>query len=102
MRCRRAGFTGISVRGDMMIVDLYLKKIVEESGRREITSSMVRDARKAKRDDFYSAYDRQYFAGMAAYQAQGSYNYNSGLGALGSLLGGFGLGHQPRCSCCGK
>ena len=105
MRCRRARFTGISVRGDMMIVDLYLKKIVEESGRREITSSMVRDARKAKRDDFYSTIVPFQNQGLRQEQRmaiqQRLCRYDYGLGGLGSLLGG-ALGYNQRCSYCGK
>ena len=101
-----------------MIVDSYLRKVVDDSGRREITSSMVRDARKAKRDSFYSSYERQYFAQMAAYQtkelsreqymamqqAQGSHAYAlcGQMGGIGSaLLGGMVYG-QSMCPCCGK
>ena len=87
-----------------MIKDNHLREIVEKWGRREITSSMVKEAEKAKYNSFATyiptfynpgAYQNHLNRLAASQQSQRPFGYQGFLGGGGSLLGG-------RCPCCGS
>ena len=91
-----------------MIVDPYLKKISYDSGRREITSSMVAKARRKRRD----ACGLGAMGGYDAYLRALSYQQQSGYSAMMaqqqsiSLYNQLGYGgcavYVSRCLYCGK
>jgi len=106
-----------------MIVDPYLRAIVEKSGRREITSSMVaqaekerNEAKKASEIEYWkllipiSEERRQQMALQQGYFLQGiasqQYHSQGGLAELasasiGGALSGI-IGYIGRCPYCGK
>ena len=99
-----------------MIVDPYLRAIVEKSGRREITSSMVARAEKERNEANLkllipmSEERRQQMALQQGYFLQGiasqQYHSQGGLAelasaGLGGALGGI-IGYIGRCPYCGK
>jgi len=94
-----------------MIKNSYLRKIVEKSGRREITSSMVERAEEDRRQSYYQLYsqDLNYQNQLMAAQ-QSSYGNSCGQyfgQSLLDCLGGIGsIGTRcipPKyCPYCGR
>ena len=93
------------------IKDPDLRKIVEESGRTEITSSMVKQAKLKKWTAFIQFMSQQttplpQLTSQPCHlyrQSLGTlsgYNQQSGYNHLSSILGG--LFGSSRCPCCGQ
>ena len=92
-----------------MIKDPYLRKIVEQSGRREITTAMLVQAEKEKADFYYTwelatpeKYREALAEQMAAQQSMSSFAYGLGSQAAGGACGGAVFGYYSRCPYCGR
>jgi len=91
-----------------MIKDPYLRKIVEQSGKREITTAMVVQAEKEKADFYYTwepgtpeKYREALAEQMAAQQNMGP--FFQGIAAQGfSGPAGAIFGYYSRCPYCGR
>ncbi len=99
-----------------MIKDRYLKKIVADSKRREITIGMIEQATQEKSLDYNRCFVKnctfldapRLQAQMAAQQNQASAQMAQARGyginiQLGQMLGvEVGTPYNPHCPCCGK
>ena len=92
-----------------MITNLFLRKIVEESGRREITTSMIVDAEKTERKARSKSAGILELAWVQCVAGRAAAPTGHGLGCLGAGPGDQ-LGTTPigifyrdgRCPYCGK
>ena len=78
-----------------MIKDPYLRKIVEQSGRREITTAMYQLQNPEQ-------YAQSMAAQMAAQQNMSLFAYGSGSQSVGGARGGAVFDYYSKCLYCNK